>query len=157
MNLQKNSLKSISDGLCNSELDLYDFDKIDNNRATVDGLLIRDEVYFFIEFKNLEFISLLDWLKSKCINENKCKCNKENILLKVYESYFIYRKLNSELDSKEKWFIFVYSSNESSNSNKKFKEYFTKVVLNRLKKVYNEVRVLECEKFIKFLRRINVF
>ncbi|MEO1923046.1 MAG: hypothetical protein ABGX25_00855 [Nautiliaceae bacterium] len=158
MKLKEDVLKNISDGLCDSEYELIDFDEVSSNYATVDGLIIKDDNCMFIEFKDLQYVSLMDWLSNNCICEEtgvsyikKIKCNKENILLKGYESFLLYK---DDLKDKNIWFIFVYSHKETVSKDKKFKEHFTRNILNRLKIIYNEVRIMRCDKFLKFIEKI---
>jgi len=152
-------LKNISDGLCDSEYELVDFDKEDDNYATVDGLLVDNNNCMFIEFKDLHYVSLLDWLKNKCLCKETgisyvkpIKCHKENILLKGYESFLLYR---SEIKNKKVWFIFVYSHYESRKNDKEFKAYFKRNILKRLEIIYDEVRIIKCDKFLNFIEKIK--
>ena len=69
MNLREDILRKISDGLCNSEYKLLDFDEVSSNYTTVDGLIIKNNKYIFVEFKNLQYVNLIDWLNSNCICE----------------------------------------------------------------------------------------
>jgi len=165
--MKKEILKNVSDGLCDKNYELINFDSISNYYSSVDGLMIEGNNFIFVEFKNLEYVSLLDWISNRCkceetgiTYEKKIKCNKESVLLKGYESFLLYKSelfsiYQKDLKDKKVWFIFVYSHNDSSKKDKKFKEHFKRNIFNRLKIIYDESRIISCDKFLKFLEKIK--
>jgi len=142
------TLDEVSDNCCEDNGKKYiNFDKVNDNLATADCLIIKDSYFLLIEFKKLDEVEdIKEWTDDKIKNQQ--------ILLKAYESYFLLKKLIKNFDKFEKRFVFVYKAYKSK---KKIKEHF-KSRLNRIKIAYDDVLVLECKNFKNLLQRIdNVF
>jgi hypothetical protein len=141
-------LDEVSDNCCEDNgKKCINFDRVDNNLATADCLIIKDNYFLLVEFKKLDEVeNINEWMEDKSKNQQ--------ILIKAYESYFLLRRLITNFDRLEKRFVFVYKAHKSK---KKIKEHF-KSKLNRVKIAYDEVLVLECKNFKNLLQRIeNVF
>ncbi|MEO1958148.1 MAG: hypothetical protein ABGX23_01205 [Nautiliaceae bacterium] len=141
-------LNEVSDNCCEDNgKECIDFDKVDNNLATADCLIIKDGYFLLVEFKKLDEVEdINEWMNDKSKNQQ--------ILIKAYESYFLLKKLVKNFDKFEKRFVLVYKASKSKN---KIKEHF-KSKLSRIKIAYDEVLVLECKNFKNLLQRIeNVF
>ena len=139
-------LDIVSDNCCEDNGKTYiNFDKADNNLATADCLIIKDNYFLLVEFKKLDEVkNIEEWVEDKKRNQQ--------ILLKAYESYFLLKSLKiiENFGNTEKRFVFVY---KSDSYKKKIKNHF-KNKLDRLKIAYNNVLVLECKNFKNLLERL---